>query len=82
MAQSKFVAPVFKLGTYKHYKGDIYEAVMIAMDEATLTWSVVYEPLYDHPGMPDRWIRSIDNFLETIEIEGKPVKRFTLLDSN
>jgi len=82
MAPSKFVSPVFKLGTYKHYKGDIYEAVMIAMDEATLTWSVVYKPLYDHTGMPDYWIRSVDIFSETIEFDGKPIKRFTLLDSN
>lgn len=81
MAKSKFDAPHFILGTYKHYKGDTYEAVMLAMDEATLTWNVIYKPLYDHPGLPDYWIRPVDIFLETIKFEDKTVKRFTLLDS-
>ncbi|MEG0823900.1 MAG: DUF1653 domain-containing protein [Erysipelotrichaceae bacterium] len=61
------------LGLYKHYKGNTYELIGIAKDSETLELKVVYKALY---GTNELWVRSMDMFFETINIEGKPIPRF------
>jgi hypothetical protein len=39
-----------KIGeTYKHYKGDHYEVVALALHSNDEEWMVVYKPLYKSP---------------------------------
>jgi len=69
-----------KLGTYKHYKGNLYEVLLTARDSETEEWVVVYRTLYED--VSTMWVRAYDMFTEIIEIEGKRVKRFEYIRSN
>lgn len=62
--------------TYEHYKNPEkrYTVVLIAIDEATERPCVVYKALY---GDGTIWIRSVENFLETVETPAGPKSRFT-----
>lgn len=62
-----------KLGKYKHFKGNEYEVIGVAKNSETLKDYVVYKALYGEKGL---WIRPLDMFLETVEKDGKQVKRF------
>lgn len=57
---------------YTHYKGGEYEVVTCAIDEDTLQPMVVYKSIEKGTF----WIRTLYNWNETIEVEGKLVKRF------
>jgi hypothetical protein len=35
--------------TYKHYKGDLYQVVLLALHSNDEVWMVVYKPLYENP---------------------------------
>ncbi|MCK4918319.1 MAG: DUF1653 domain-containing protein [Candidatus Pacebacteria bacterium] len=67
-----------KLGKYKHFKGMEVEVIGIALDSENLEKMVVY----NHPdpvkgeGSDTMWVRPLDMFIETIERDGKMVKRF------
>lgn len=62
-----------QLGKYEHYKGKQYEVIGVARHSETLEELVVYRALY---GENDLWVRPLQMFLETIEIEGNKVPRF------
>jgi hypothetical protein len=66
--------PGIALGTYQHYKGDRYEVIGSGLDTETLEPVVVYKPLYETP-VP-LWVRPYTIFTETVEVDGKTVKRF------
>jgi hypothetical protein len=55
--------PAFELGKYVHYKGKHYETVMLAMNEATHEWCVIYRALYDTGENPKEWIRTYEDFM-------------------
>jgi hypothetical protein len=61
---------------YEHYKGMRYKILAVARHSETLEEMVVYQALY---GNYDVWVRPLDMFLETIEIDGKIQPRFTLI---
>lgn len=65
-----------KLGKYRHFKGNEYEVIGIAKDSETLKEMVVYRALY---GEKELWIREKQMFLETVERDGKLIKRFTYI---
>lgn len=65
-----------KLGKYRHFKGNEYEVIGVAKDSETLKEMVVYRALYGEKGL---WIRDKQMFLETIERDGKLIKRFTYI---
>ena len=67
-----------KPGTYKHYKGNLYKVIGKARHSETMEELVVYQQLYGEMGL---WVRPLVMFNETIQIDGKPVKRFELLDA-
>jgi hypothetical protein len=68
--------PALQKGTYRHYKGNLYEVISLACHSETQEWLVVYKPLYEHAGLPDVWVRPYDMFVEEVEVDGRRVPRF------
>ena len=68
---------MIKKGIYKHFKGNEYQVVDIAVHSETLEKMVVYKPLYDSDY--SLWVRPLSMWEEEVEFEGKKVKRFTFL---
>lgn len=62
---------------FVHFKGGHYRLVGYARDSETLEDMVVYRALYSEHGL---WVRPAKMFFETIERNGKRVKRFELLE--
>lgn len=78
MAQSDAFLPEpdLKPGRYRHYKGGEYKVLMLVCDEATHEWLVIYEALYDNPGVPKIWARPYDSFVENVTVDGRSIPRF------
>ena len=66
-----------KKGLYKHFKGNMYEAIDVAYHSETLEEMVVYKALY---GEGKTWVRPISMWDEEVEKDGKKVKRFTFVE--
>lgn len=64
------------LGRYRHYKGNEYEALMLAYHSETNEIMVIYRALYGERAL---WTRPATMWLETVENNGKRLKRFTYL---
>lgn len=69
----------FKLGKYKHYKGNFYKVLGVAKHSETLEDLVVYECLYDNP-KSKLWVRPLKMFIGDIEIGGKKIPRFEFIE--
>ena len=63
---------------FLHFKGNRYRLEGFAMDSETLEEMVVYRALYGEGGL---WVRPATMFFETIERDGKRMKRFELAQS-
>ena len=63
-------------GTYRHYKGNLYEVVDVATHSETEERLVVYRALYGERGL---WVRPLAMFTETVEVDGETVARFAPL---
>ena len=63
-------------GIYRHYKGNLYQVLHTAKHSETEEVLVVYRCLY---GEYDVWVRPLDMFVETVEVDGKQVARFELV---
>ena len=59
---------------YKHYKGDLYKVVDLALHSNDEEWMVVYEPLYECE--VKLFTRPLREWSEEVEWEGKKIKRF------
>ena len=59
--------------TFRHYKGNLYRLEGFAKDSETLEEMVVYRALYGERGL---WVRPAKMFFETIERDGRTMKRF------
>ena len=68
---------MIKKGKYKHYKGNMYEVLYIANHSETLEKMVVYKALY---GEGEIWVRPASMWNEEIEVNGKIVKRFEIVE--
>ncbi len=68
-----------KLGKYRHFKGGEYEVVGFAKHSETLEEMVVYRALY---GKKELWVRPKLMWNETVEHDGKAVKRFAFMENN
>lgn len=64
-------------GMYRHFKGNLYEVLMIAKHSETEEEYVVYRACYGDGGI---WIRPLKMFEEVIERDGKQVARFMRVD--
>ena len=60
-------------GKYRHFKGNLYEVLTVAKHSETLEEMVVYRALYGEGGL---WVRPAAMWNETVERDGKTVKRF------
>lgn len=65
-----------KKGRYRHFKGNEYEVIAIAKHSETLEEMVVYKALYGEGGL---WVRPAEMWNETVERDGKEVKRFEFI---
>ncbi len=62
---------------YRHYKGNEYTIVCLAIDEATEVPVVVYQDIHS----PEKiWVRALEMFLEDIEVEGVLKPRFAYFE--
>jgi hypothetical protein len=61
---------------FRHFKGNLYRLEGFAKDSETLEEMVVYRALYGEQGL---WVRPAKMFFETIERDGKRMKRFELV---
>ena len=66
------------LGTYRHYKGKLYEVIAVSRHSETLEELVLYRALYDSPefGKDALWVRPRSMFFEKITVDGKEIPRF------
>lgn len=64
-------------GTYRHYKGKLYEVIDVARHSETEEQLVVYRALYGERGL---WVRPLAMFTETVEIDGVRHPRFAPVD--
>ncbi|MCB1669865.1 MAG: DUF1653 domain-containing protein [Gammaproteobacteria bacterium] len=64
-------------GTYRHYKGGLYEVVGVARHSETEEQLVVYRPLYGERGL---WVRPLQMFCENVQVDGVMVPRFAFQD--
>lgn len=67
-----------KKGIYRHYKGNEYELLDIALHSETLEEMVVYRALY---GEQKLWVRPAYMWEEEVEVDGKKVKRFEFINN-
>lgn len=65
-----------KQGIYQHYKGQLYQVFHVATHSETGEKVVVYQCLYDDYSM---WVRPLEMFMETVEIDGEVIPRFKLI---
>ena len=68
---------VIPLGVYRHFKGNLYEAIAIAKHSETLEDMVVYRALY---GERELWVRPASMWDEDVVRDGVTYKRFTLIE--
>lgn len=64
-------------GKYRHYKGHEYEVIGVAKNSETLEELVIYRAL---SGNHEYWVRPLNMFMETVEIDGKRIPRFAKLN--
>lgn len=65
-------------GMYRHYKGNHYQVLYLAKHSETLEDMVVYQALYGERGI---WVRPASMWNETVDYQGKQVKRFTYIET-
>ena len=63
-------------GRYRHYKGNQYTVIGVARHSETEEELVVYRQEYGDRGL---WVRPLQMFMETIDVEGKELPRFQFL---
>ena len=67
-----------KLGTYRHFKGGIYEVLEIATHSETMEELVVYR----NRESGKWWVRPASMWNETVERDGHSYLRFTYLGNS
>lgn len=67
---------MIKQGIYRHYKGAMYKVIGAGQHSETEEWLVYYQALYGDYGY---WVRPLQMFCESVEVEGELIKRFQLI---
>lgn len=67
------------VGTYKHYKGNLYQVLGTAKHSETEEIYVVYKTLY---GDQSSWVRPLEMFIESVTHEGVSQARFQLIETD
>lgn len=70
-------------GIYEHFKGKRYEVIGTAFHSETQEVLVVYKMLYEgsHP-KGTLWVRPLGMFIESVELDGKSIPRFRLIEGS
>lgn len=70
-----------KIGTYRHYKGDLYEVIGVARHSETMEEMVMYRALYDNAEFGENalWVRPKEMFCETVIVDGTEKLRFQFI---
>lgn len=64
-------------GVYRHYKGNLYEVLGIAIHSENLEKMVLYKPLYESNEFPcAMWVRPLNMFLEKVMVDVVEIPRF------
>lgn len=66
-------------GKYRHFKGGEYQVLGVARHSETLEEMVVYRALYGEGGL---WVRPAAMWNETVEREGRVLRRFTPIEED
>ena len=61
-------------GTYKHYKGNLYQVIGEAKEADSDEMRVVYLPLYHSPY--PLFTRSPEQFNESVEVDCKVIRKY------
>ena len=69
----------FKLGKYRHFKGNEYKLLGIATHSETGEPMVIYQALYGDRGL---WVRPAAMWNETVEKDGYCGPRFTYMEED
>ena len=64
---------------FRHFKGNLYRLEGFAKDSETLEEMSVYRALYGECGL---WVRPAKMFFETVERDGKTMKRLELVEDS
>jgi len=67
---------VIPTGIYHHYKGNTYQVLGVASHSETEEELVVYRALYGNRGL---WVRPLTMFQGKVEVKGKSIPRFELI---
>jgi hypothetical protein len=67
-----------KAGKYRHYKGSLYRVLGVSRHSETEERLVVYQCLY---GDYSLWVRPLEMFTETVQIDGEDTPRFEWVQS-
>jgi len=68
---------MIKSGVYAHYKGGKYEVIDLVRHSETEELLVLYRALYGDKGL---WVRPLDMFQETVEVDGEKRLRFSFVE--
>jgi hypothetical protein len=68
---------MIKSGVYAHYKGGKYEVIDLVKHSETEELLVLYRALYGDKGL---WVRPLDMFQETVEVDGEKRRRFSFVE--
>ena len=66
-------------GIYRHFKGQKYQVIGVAIHSEGEADMVVYRPLY---GDRKLWVRPLEMFQESVEVDGIIRPRFELLEKD
>ncbi len=66
-------------GIYEHYKGGRYRVIGVGVYESTEESVVIYEALYDNDASK-LWVRPLESFEETVEVNGETIPRFKRIE--
>ena len=67
-------------GIYRHYKGNLYKALYVAIHTETEEPLAVYQALYGEHGI---WARPLAMVLDDVTLpDGSVVQRFTLVEES
>jgi len=64
-------------GKYRHFKGSFYEVICLARHSETLEDLVVFKALYGDQAV---WVRPTRVFSEIVEVGGKRMPRYELVE--
>ena len=68
-----------KMGTYRHYKGDLYRVCELALHSDDEEWMVVYEAMYEKPDA-HLFTLPLSKWSEVVEWNNEKINRFQKIE--